>query len=260
MKTDPAVNLLSQPGLNIAYLAFNTQKKPLDDKNVRQAISMAIDKEAIIRDVYQGAGQPAKNLIPPTIWSYNDAITDYPYDPEKAKKMLADAGVKTPMDIDLWWMPVQRPYNPNAKRIAEMMQSDLAKLGLNATLVSYEWGEYRKRLQAGEHMLGQLGWTGDNGDPDNFFFLLGCAAARPGGQNLSKWCNKDFDDLIVKAKSIPDIQERTKLYEQAQVIAHEEAPNFLIAHSTVYEPIRKEVSGYKVSPFGRHEFFGVELK
>ncbi len=260
MKTDPVVNLISQPGLNIGYLSFNTQKPPFDKKEVRQAFNMAIDKAAIIKDVYQGAGQAAINPIPPTIWSYNTAIKDYPYDPEKAKKMLADAGVKTPLDIDLWWMPVQRPYNPNAKRIAEIMQADLAKIGVNAKLVSYEWGEYRKRLQQGEHMTGQLGWTGDNGDPDNFFFLLGCAAARPGGQNLSKWCNKDFDALINKAKTISDTAERTKLYEQAQVIVKEEAPWFTIAHSVVYEPTRKEVVDYKVSPLGRHEFYGVDLK
>ena len=138
---------------------------------------MAIDKAAIIKEVYNGAGQAAKNFIPPTIWSYNDKVKDYPYDPEKAKAMLKAAGVATPLDIDLWYMPVQRPYNPNAKRIAEMMQSDLAKLGVNAKLVTYEWGEYRKRAQNGEHMTAQLGWTGDNGDPDNFFFLRGCAAA-----------------------------------------------------------------------------------
>lgn len=260
LKTDPVVNLLSQPGLNIAYLSFNTQKPPFDKKEVRQAFNMAIDKAAIIKDVYQGAGQAAINPIPPTIWSYNTAVKDYPFDPAKAKQMLDAAGVKTPLDIDLWWMPVQRPYNPNAKRIAEMMQSDLAKLGINAKLVSYEWGEYRKRLQQGEHMTGQLGWTGDNGDPDNFFFLLGCAAARPGGQNLAKWCNKDFDDLINKAKTISDVAERTKLYEQAQVIVKEDAPWFTIAHSVVYEPTRKEVVDYKVSPFGRHEFYGVDLK
>lgn len=260
LKTDPVVNLISQPGLNIGYLSFNTQKPPFDKKEVRQAFNMAIDKAAIIKDVYQGAGQAAINPIPPTIWSYNKDIKDYPFDPAKAKEMLAAAGVKTPLEIDLWWMPVQRPYNPNAKRIAEMMQSDLAKIGVNAKLVSYEWGEYRKRLQQGEHMTGQLGWTGDNGDPDNFFFLLGCAAARPGGQNLSKWCNKEFDDLITKAKTIPDVAERTKLYEQAQVIVKEEAPWFTIAHSVVYEPTRKEVVDYKVSPLGRHDFYGVDLK
>jgi dipeptide transport system substrate-binding protein len=260
IKKDTNLTLMNQPGLNIAYWAFNVQKPPFDKKEVRQAFSMAIDKAAIIRDVYQGAGQAAKNLIPPTIWSYNDAVKDYPFDPEKAKAMLAAAGVKTPLEIDLWWMPVQRPYNPNAKRIAEMMQADLAKIGVNAKLVSYEWGEYRKRLQQGEHLTGQLGWTGDNGDPDNFFFLLGCTGARAGGQNLSKWCNKDFEDRLVKARGLSDIKERTKLYEEMQVIAKEEAPQMTIAHSVVYEPVRKEVKGWKISPFGRHEFYGLEMQ
>ena len=180
MQKDASLTVINQPGLNIAYWAFNTQKPPFDKKEVRQAFSMAIDKAAIISDVYLGAGQAAKNLIPPTLWSYNDAVKDYPYDVSKAKDLLAKAGVKTPLEIDLWYMPVQRPYNPNAKRIAEMMQADLAKIGVNAKLVTYEWGEYRKRMQQGEHITGMLGWTGDNGDPDNFFFLRGCAAARPG--------------------------------------------------------------------------------
>ncbi len=174
--------------------------------------------------------------------------------------MLAAAGVKAPLEIDLWYMPVQRPYNPNAKRIAEMMQADLAKVGVNAKLVTFEWGEYRKRMQQGEHMTGMLGWTGDNGDPDNFFFLHGCDAARPGGQNLSKWCNKAFDERLVKARSIADIKERSKLYQEMQVIEHEDAPDFKIAHSVVYEAMRKEVTGYKQSPFGSHQFNGVELK
>jgi dipeptide transport system substrate-binding protein len=259
MKANPDVNLLSQPGLNIAYLAFNVTKPPFDKKEVRQALSMSIDKAAIIKDVYQGAGQAAKNFIPPTIWSYNDQVQDWPYDPEKAKQMLKAAGVTT-LDSDLWYMPVTRPYNPNAKRIAEMMQADLAKVGVTVKLVSYEWGEYRKRLQQGEHQMGQLGWTGDNGDPDNFFFLLDCDAARIGGQNLSKWCDKDFDALLDKARVTTDVAERTKLYMKAQEIEHEEAPNFLIAHSVVYEPIRKNVVGYKVSPLGRHEFYGVDLQ
>ena len=260
MQKDPDLTVMSQPGLNIGYLAFNVQKPPLDKKEVRQALSMAIDKGAILRDVYLGAGQAAKNLIPPTLWSYNDKVVDYAYDPDKAKAMLAAAGVTTPMDIDLWYMPVERPYNPNAKRVAEMMQSDLSKLGINAKLVTYEWGEYRKRLQDGEHMLGQLGWTGDNGDPDNFFFLLGCSAARKGGQNLSKWCNKDFDDRLNKAKTLTDQAERAKLYEEMQVIAHDDAPIFPIAHSVVYVPMRKAVTGFKMSPLGRYQFDGVDLK
>jgi dipeptide transport system substrate-binding protein len=236
------------------------QKPPFDKKAVRQAFNMAIDKASIIRDVYLGAGEPAKNLIPPTLWSYNTDVKDYPYDPEKAKAVLKEAGIATPLDIDLWYMPVQRPYNPNAKRIAEMMQSDLAKIGVNAKLVTFEWGEYRKRAQQGEHMTAQMGWTGDNGDPDNFFFLRGCAAARPGGQNLTKWCNQEFDTRLNKAKTIANQAERAKLYEEMQVIEKDDAPDFKIAHSIVYEAMRKEVTGYKQSPLGSHEFQGVDLK
>jgi dipeptide transport system substrate-binding protein len=260
MQKDSSLTVINQPGLNIAYWAFNTQKAPFDKKEVRQAFSMAIDKAAIIRDVYLGAGQAAKNLIPPTLWSYNDSVKDYPYDVSKAKDLLSKAGVKAPLEIDLWYMPVQRPYNPNAKRIAEMMQADLAKIGVNAKLVTYEWGEYRKRMQQGEHITGMLGWTGDNGDPDNFFFLRGCAAARPGGQNLSKWCNKAFDERLDKARTLTDMKERSKLYAEMQAIEKDDAPDMKIAHSVVYEVMRKEVTGYKQSPFGAHQFNGVDVK
>src|ERR1700712_1780145 len=156
-------------------------------------------------------------------------------------------------------MPVQRPYNPNAKRVAEMMQSDLAKIGVTATLVTYEWGEYRKRLQQGEHMTAEMGWTGDNGDPDNFFFFHSCDATRQGGQNLSKWCNKEFDERLVKAKTLTDQPAAAKLYMEMQVIEHEEAPDMKIANSTVYEAMHTEVTGYKQSPFGTHQFNGVAL-
>jgi dipeptide transport system substrate-binding protein len=155
---------------------------------------------------------------------------------------------------------VQRTYNPNSKLIAEMMQADLAKVGINATLVTYEWGEYRKRMQQGEEMTGQLGWTGDNGDPDNFLFLLGCAAARDGGQNIARFCNKEFEDKLQGARQSTNTAERTKLYEEMQVIVHDEAPWFPIAHSVVYEVMSNKVTGYKVSPLGRHEIFGVDIK
>ncbi len=261
IKADPKLQLLSQPGLNIGYLALNVTKKPFDDVRVRRAMNMAIDKKAIITAVYQGAGQAAKNLIPPTMWGYNDAIEDFPYDPAEAKNLLAAAGYPNGFETDLWAMPVQRPYNPDARRMAELMQADLAKIGVKAKIVSYEWGEYRKRMAAGEDQTGLLGWTGDNGDPDNFFVpLAGCAAARPGGGNEAKWCNKEFDDLINKAATLPSQAERAKLYQQAQVVMHREAPFVLVAHSVVFMPMSKAVVGYKMSPLGDHRFDQVDLQ
>jgi dipeptide transport system substrate-binding protein len=259
IRADKNLTLLSQPGLNIGYLAFNTAKKPFDDVRVRTAINMAVDKKAILTAVYQGAGQPAKNLIPPTMWSYNDKVEDFKYDPEAAKKLLADAGFPNGFETDLWAMPVQRPYNPDAKRIGELMQADLAKIGIKAKIVSYEWGEYRKRVQAGDHQMAQLGWSGDNGDPDNFFAVLAsCAAAK--ANSATKWCNTAYDSLITKAATISDIKERTKLYEQAQVIMHQDAPYLFIAHSVVFLPMRANVTGVKIQAVGSQNFLHADLK
>ena len=261
MRKDPKVTVLEQPGLNIGYLAYNTQKKPFDDVRVRKAVNMAINKKAIIDGVYLSTGIAAKNPIPPTMWSYNDAVKDDPYDPEAAKKLLAQAGLANGFATDLWAMPVQRPYNPNARRIAELMQADLAKVGIKAEIKSFEWGAYRKRMQAGEHQMGMLGWTGDNGDPDNFLHtLLGCDSAKTGGSNVAKFCYKPFDELVLKAKTVTKPAERTELYKKAQVIFKEQAPWFTIAHAVQLKPVRKEVVDFKLSPFGRHTFYGVDLK
>ncbi len=259
MRSDSDIVLQQQEGLNVGYLAFNTEKKPYTDKRVRQALNMAVNKQAILDAVFQGAGKAAKNPIPPTIWSYNEATKDYPYDPAAAKALLAEAGYPNGFETDIWAMPVQRPYNPNARRMAEIIQADWAKVGVTAKIVTFEWGEYLKRSKAGEHQTVLLGWTGDNGDPDNFMYvLLGCAAAK--GANRARWCYKPFDDLLVAAKRTTNMAERTRLYEKAQLVFKEEAPWVTIAHSVVYKPMRPEVVDFRIDPFGGHIFYGVDLK
>ena len=259
MKGNSDLVVMEQEGLNVGYLAYNTQIAPFDKAEVRKALNMAIDKQAIIDAVFQGAGKIAKNPIPPTIWSYNEATVDDPYDPEAAKKMLADAGV-TDLKMEIWAMPVQRPYNPNARRMAELMQADMAKIGVEVEIVSFEWGEYLKRSKELDRKGAiLLGWTGDNGDPDNFLaVLLGCDAV--GGSNRAQWCHQPFEDLIQKAKVVSDPAERTKLYEQAQIVFKEQAPWATIAHSVVFKPIRKEVKDFKIDPFGGHIFYGVDIE
>ena len=260
MQADPEINVLEQEGLNVGYLAFNTEKAPFNQKAVRQALSMAINKHAILDIVFEGAGSVAKNPIPPTMWSYNHAVRDYAYDPAGAKAMLDAAGVSG-LKTNIWAMPVQRPYNPNARRMAELIQADWAAVGVDAEIVTFEWGEYLKRSNAGEHDTVLLGWTGDNGDPDNFMgVLLGCAAAESGG-NRARWCHEEFDSLLNQARQLTDQAERTTLYEQAQEIFKEEAPWVTIAHSVAFKPVRVEVTGFKVHPLGSHIFYdGVDLK
>ncbi len=259
MRRDKDINLLQQEGLNVGYLAFNTMMSPFDNPKVRKALSMAINKQAILQAVFQGAGKVAKNPIPPTIWSYNEAVKDDPYDPVAAKKMLDAAGIKN-LKTKVWAMPVQRPYNPNARRMAELIQADWAKIGVQAEIVSYEWGEYLKRSKDKDRDGAVLlGWTGDNGDPDNFLaVLLGCDGV--GGSNRANFCYKPFEDLIQKAKVVSDVKERTRLYEKAQLIFKEQAPWVTIAHSIVFKPVRKEVVDFRIDPFGGHIFYGVDLK
>ncbi|WP_210258490.1 MULTISPECIES: ABC transporter substrate-binding protein [unclassified Devosia] len=259
LQADQNLNVMEQEGLNIGYMSYNVTEAPFDNVNVRKALSMAIDKAAIIEAVYQGAGEDAKNLIPPTMWSYNEEIPADTYDPEKAKALLAEAGI-TELTTDLWAMPVSRPYNPNAQRVAELIQSDWAAIGVKANIVTYEWTEYRERGKA-EDRKGpfQIGWTGDNGDPDNFFAtLFSCSAI--GVSNYSSWCNQEFEDLIQKAKTTSDQEERAALYRQAQEIFKAEEPAMTLAHSRVFMPMKKTVLNYKMSPLGNHSFKGVDIE
>ena len=259
MAKDPALNLLQKEGLNVGYLAYNTKIAPFDNPKVRRALNQAINKQAILDAVFLGAGKAAKNPIPPTIWSYNEAVVDDKYDPVASKKALEEAGVKN-LEMKIWAMPVQRPYNPNAGRMAELLQADFAEVGVKVEIVKYEWGEYLKRSKD-ENRDGAvlLGWTGDNGDPDNFLaVLLGCDGV--GGANRAQWCYQPFEDLIQKAKIVADPAERTKLYEEAQVIFKEQAPWATIAHSVVFQPVRKEVVDFRIDPFGGNLFYGVDLK
>ncbi len=175
--------------------------------------------------------------------------------------MLADAGYKDGFVTDLWAMPVQRPYDPDGKRVADMVQADLAKVGIRATIATAAWDDYRRHAQAGETPLVELGWIGDNGDPDNFLTpLAGCDAAQPGGSNVAHWCDKGFDALITRAAAIPDLATRARLYQQAQVMLHRQAPFMLLAHSVAFVALARTVTGYRMDPLGMHEFTTVDVR
>ena len=261
IRKDANVQLLEQPGLTSGISPTTPRRRHSTmSGSARPSTWRSTRRRSSTRFISRRELSP-KNPIPPSMWSYNDDVRDDPYDPDGAKKLLTEAGLGNGFETDVWAMPVQRAYNPNARRIAELIQADLARIGIKAEIKTYEWGEYRKRLQAGEHQTGMLGWVGDNGDPDNFLHtLLGCDAAQPGGGNVAKWCDRGFDDLVTKAKVTTDQKQRTELYQRAQVIFKEQAPWLTIAHAVQLKPVRKEVIDFKLSPFGRHSFYGVDLK
>lgn len=258
LKGDPDINVLQLAGQNIGVLGFNVEHKPLDDVKVRTALSMAVNRKAIVEAVYQGAGTLAGSVLSPDqLGAVKDSAVEY--DPEGAKKLLAEAGHADDLDIKLWAMPVSRPYNPNARRMAELIQADWAAVGVKSEIVTFEWGEYLKRTAAGEHDAYLLGGSSDNGDPDNTFaYMLSCEGIA-GGSNRSRWCNKDFDKLLEEGRETSDPAKRAEIYRKAQAMLKEQVPLEPIAHSIVSIPVRKSVLNYVLDPFGRQNFAHVDI-
>lgn len=261
IKKNNDIKLMSQVGLNIGYLGINVKKPPLDNRLIRQAINYALNIEAYIRVIYRNQAKKAKSPIPNNMWGYNKLMRDYEYNPRKAKRLIKKSGVPaSKLNFELWTLPISRPYNPDGSKMGQMMQADLAKVGIKVRLVTYKWGAYINKSRKGEHDLIQLGWTGDNGDPDNFLNTLLSCSSIASGSNVAYWCNKKFNKLIKIAQSSSNMQERVSLYKKAQQTFKTEAPWVTIAHSKVFVGIRKNVKNYKIGAFGVESFHPLEIE
>ncbi|HEY9723258.1 MAG TPA: ABC transporter substrate-binding protein [Oscillatoriaceae cyanobacterium] len=259
----PALKLLTGSGMNVGYLALNVEKKPFDNLLVRRAIAHALDKEAMVKAFFANGtlGQAAKNPMPPSIWGYDDAVKDYAYDPAEARRLLAQAGYPHGFKMTLWALPVARPYMPQGQRTAEAIQADLARVGIEAKITSYEWGTYLDKLANGEHEAALIGWSGDNGDPDNFLYtLLDPDGARKGSAtNFSFYCNAQVHTLLAAARRTSDRAERSALYRQVQEIAHRDEPMVPLFHSRQILAFQRGVTGFTLSPTGDLDFRDVDL-
>jgi peptide/nickel transport system substrate-binding protein len=262
-KSDPNLVLAVQPGMNIGYLSFNHTKPLWQNVHLRRAVAHAIDRTAIVDNIYQGLGQVAKNPIPPTMWGYNEAVPGFAYDPELAKQELEKAGYpegKGLPEITLWSMPVPRPYNPEGLKVGVAMISDLAKVGIQARIVSYDWGTYlkRQREQPEDMDLFQLGWTGDNGDPDNFLAVLFDGLASSSVR--TQWKNEEYHQLMLAGKQTIDQDKRAEIYKKAQQLIYDEVGTIPIAHSTVIWPHTQNVMNFKLHPTSSVRMKNVWLK
>ncbi|WP_075180931.1 ABC transporter substrate-binding protein [Pantoea sp. 1.19] len=250
IRADKQLALHDFPGLNVGYLAFNLRKKPFDDVRVRQALNYAVDKKAIVEAVFGQSGSVADSLMPPGMLGYNDALKHYDYNPQKARELLKQAGLENGFATDIWSLPVPRPYNPNSRRIAEMIQSDWAKVGVRAKIVTWEFGQYLAGMRKGEHSTALYGWISDNGDPDNFArTLLSCSKAE-GGSNISGWCDKTYDKRVNDAVQTSDRDARDKLYREAQTRFVDAAPWIPLSNGKIFYATRRDLSGYRVDVNG----------
>ncbi len=248
------VTILKTQALNISYLAFNLKKAPTDQRRVREALDIAVDRDALFRVLFpRGDAMQAVSAFPPAIAGYNTELKNE-YNPERAKLLLAESGLADKLEIDLWALPIARPTNPNGLLMAQMIQHDWARIGVKATIKTYEWGEYLKRANNGEHHVYMSGWSGDTGDADDFLAPnLTCAASRNG----IKFCNAAFDTLVAQGRATVDAEKRHAIYREAQAIFKRERPWITIAHSSIYIPLRKDVKGFVMAPNGSMDFEGV---
>lgn len=271
VKNDPRFKLILRPTNTTGYLAFNYNVKEFNDPKVRQAFAQAINKQAIVDALYGGTGLVAKEFQPPSLWGYNPNIEDWKYDTEAAKKLLADAGFANGLSevtfngkkvpLEFWYMPVSRPYYPNPKDIATAMAADLAKAGINVSLQTVDWATYLDRRSKGELPLYMLGWTGDNGDPDNFVCYFFCMSSEDKPLSREGFVNdKELSDLLKKAASTVDKAERTKMYQQAEQMIHDKILRIFVANNQPPLALGANVDGYIPNPTGTEYFNTVEVK
>ncbi|WP_416351170.1 ABC transporter substrate-binding protein [Alteromonas sp. 14N.309.X.WAT.G.H12] len=249
--------LSEKPGLNVGFWAFNTKKYPFNNPKVRKALALAIDKNTLLEAVYFESATRAKTLLPNASWAFQSDAEDTAYNPVLARELLDEAGVAPGFTMSIWAMPVERAYNPNATKMAELIQRYLSAVGIQANIVTYDWTTFRRHLREGRHDSVLIGWSADNGDPDNFYRPLLSCSAIPSGTNRAMWCNKRYDQLIDEALQTQNTQRRKAIYEQVNRLIYDELPLVPIAHAYRYQAYRKDLKGMVINPYGGIRFVGV---
>jgi len=268
VRADPNLQIILRPTNTTGYLAFNYKVKEFQDRRVRQAIAHAINKQGIVNALYGGTGLTATQFQPPPLWGHNKDLKDYPYSPDRARALLKEAGFgqglkeitwedgrKEPLPF--WYMPVSRPYYPNPKEIAEAIAADLAKVGITVKLQTVDWSAYLDKRKKGELPLYMLGWTGDNGDPDNFVCYFFC---NPGASREGFYSNTALAEVLLQAQKLTDQEKRAPLYRKAEQMIHDEAARIFIANNQPPLPFSKKVKGYVANPTNTEYFNTVQVE
>jgi peptide/nickel transport system substrate-binding protein len=253
---DANLNVLAQPGMNVAYLAFNTKKKPFDDPRVRRACALALDLGRVSQKIYYGLATPAANPLPPTLFGHTDALKARAADREEAKKLLKEAGLEKGFTTTLWTMTNPRPYLPQPDKLAQYVKAAFQAIGVEVTTVPKEWASYLEEIQKAEHDMCFMGWIGDTGDPDNFLYvLLDKDNARVGSaSNYAFYEDETVHDLLTKARVEADKDKRAALYRDAQQKIFDDCPVAPLVHTTQVAAFRKNVRGFRLHPTGVLDF------
>lgn len=256
LRDDPRLRMTLRPGMNIAYLAFNTRKPPLDRPEVRHALALAINNERLMESIYYGTAETAASVLPRASWAYDSEARVTEYDPKKARAMLESLGV-TDLHLRLVVPSASQAWNPSPLKTAELLQADLAQVGVQVSIAPVEGRFQEAQLMAMNHDLTLTGWATDSNDPDSFFRpLLSCAAIRS-QTNYAHWCSPGFDEALQKALLSQQLAGRIDNYHLAQQMLARDLPVLPLASSLRLQAYRHDIKGLVLSPFGNASFAGV---
>jgi peptide/nickel transport system substrate-binding protein len=248
LENHPKVTLQKQVGAHVWYLGFNNTKKPFDDKRVRQALNYAVNKEAIVRDVLKGTGAVSKGPVLPGTWGDEGGLKAFPYDPERAKKLLAEAGLPSGFSTTLW-VPESGSGMQSPVAMSTIIQSNLKAVGVNVTLQTMEWGTFLAKLRTKEQDMFALSWMAGSEDPDLVMYpLLHSSQWTPVGPNRAMYKNTRFDEVLAQARLVTDQAKRAELYREAQRLLHDDPPWIFIDHEVQTAAFSKRVQGFKLHP------------
>ncbi|RXK32933.1 peptide ABC transporter substrate-binding protein SapA [Arsenophonus endosymbiont of Bemisia tabaci Asia II 3] len=256
LREDARLRLSMRAGMNIAYLIFNTSKLPLDQLKVRHAIAYSINNERLMQSIYYCTAETATSVLPRASWAYDNQIKVTDYNPEKAKEMLEELGLSG-MKLDILVPVISQSYNPSPLKTAELIQADLAKVGIKMNIHPVEGNLLENKLSDRNYDMILAGWSTDSNDPDSFFRPLLSCAAKELHANLSKWCNPYFDELLRQALVSQSISSRINYYHQAQSLLAKELPVLPLAYSLHLQAYRYDIKGLVISAFGNSSFAGV---
>lgn len=256
------VRVVREPGMNVAYLALNNLKAPFTDPRVREAVALALDLKRIASRLYDGLAVPAATILPPMIPGWNAAIQPRAADRERAKALLAEAGFKDGFETRLWTMTNPRPYMPQPGKLAQYVEGALKQIGIKVTIVPKEWASYLQEIQKGEHEMCFMGWIGDNGDADNFLYvLLDKENTKPGSaSNYAFYRSEEVHQLLLAAREEFELDKRAGLYRKAQELIHRDVPVVPLVHNANAVALRARVQGFKLHPTGLLRFQAVKVE
>jgi peptide/nickel transport system substrate-binding protein len=254
---NPNIKVLQQPGLLVSGVALPTQTKPFDDPKVRQALNFAVDKDTLDKYLFKGLATAMNAPLPPTQWGYDKSLPGYPYNPQKAKQLLASAGYPDGFTATLYIYPGQKSYNPvGGPDLSQALQADLKKVGVTLKIQQLESGALFAKVHAKDFTdMALAGWSGDNGDPDNFIGSLWASSNIP-SINTARYVNPKVDDLLAKGLEATDVKMRLKIYKEAQKIIMDDAPWIFLNYPAQLRAVSAKVSGMVLSPTAM--FFDME--